>query len=338
MGCMSADTRSRVIVLWRSGLSVLKIKERLREEGVKVTRKSLYILLKKYQETGSLADRARKHRRKQLEQEHYNFIDETVSGNRAITSRQLQRLVTEKFPNLVVSVATIKRARQALGWTAKKTRYCAMISEVNKEKRVTWCLDRIAEADLDMADIIWTDECTVQLEPHRKTTYQKKGEPLQYAARPKHPPSVHVWGGISSRGATPIVIFTGVLIATRYTRILDAALLPFLSKHFPTGHRFQQDNDPKHTSRWAQAYFKEKDINWWHTPAASPDLNPIENIWGSMKQYLRIHVKPKNIQELKQGIRQFWHTLTPAVCKRYIRHLKKVIPKVIEEDGGPSGY
>jgi hypothetical protein len=114
--------------------------------------------------------------------------------------------------------------------------------------------------------------------------------------------------------------------------------VPFIQRHYPDEHRFQQDNDPKHTSRWAQAYFEEGGINWWHTPASSPDLNPIENIWGSMKQYLRTNVKSKNIEELKAGVREFWRTLTPAVCQKYIRHLKKVIPKVTQEDGGPSGY
>jgi len=73
-------------------------------------------------------------------------------------------------------------------------------------------------------------------------------------------------------------------------------------------------------------------------PPESPDLNPIENVWGSMKQYLRSHYKPRNLQELKDGIENFWLTLTPEVCQRYINHLKKVIPKIVEVNGDPSGY
>ena len=85
-------------------------------------------------------------------------------------------------------------------------------------------------------------------------------------------------GGVSKQGATSVVIFTGVMNATKYTDILDAALVPFIEGHNPDGHRFQQDNDPKHISRWAQDYFRRKGINWRKTPLSSPDINPIGNI------------------------------------------------------------
>ena len=121
-------------------------------------------------------------------------------------------------------------------------------------------------------------------------------------------------------------------------RIFEAGLLPFLRDYFPDGHRLQQDNDPKHASLRIEDFFEKKGVNWWPTPPESPDLNPIENIWGSLKQYLRNVYKPKNLEELKSGIQQFWVTLTPEVCTQYIQHIQKVIPKVIENNGGPSGY
>ena len=147
-----------------------------------------------------------------------------------------------------------------------------------------------------------------------------------------------MWAGISAKGATSVVIFTGILTATRYTDILEAALIPFIEDHYPEYHRFQQDNDPKHTSRWSQNFFEQKSIIWWRTPPSSLDLNPIENVWGSMKSYLRTHVKPKNTQELRAGIKAFWKTLTPDACKRYVGHLRRVIHKVIVVDGAPNGF
>ena len=49
--------------------------------------------------------------------------------------------------------------------------------------------------------------------------------------------------------------------------------------------------------------------------------------------YIHMTVKPRNKQELLQAIQAFWATVTPEKCNRYIGHLKKAIPKVIELNG-----
>ena len=68
---------------------------------------------------------------------------------------------------------------------------------------------------------------------------------------------MHVWAEISKKGATHIVIFSGIMTTTRYAEILSASLVPFIRKHYPEGHRLYQDNDPKHTSRYIQRYFEQ---------------------------------------------------------------------------------
>ena len=72
--------------------------------------------------------------------------------------------------------------------------------------------------------------------------------------RPKYPLKLHVWGGISCHGATAIVIFEGILIATKLLKIYEASLIPFIMKAYPNWHRLMQYNDPKHTSRVAQSF------------------------------------------------------------------------------------
>jgi hypothetical protein len=164
--------------------------------------------------------------------------------------------------------------------------------------------------------------------------------PLSYLCfpSPKHPVKVHVWAGISSLGRTGICIFEGRMDAQLFTAILDSTLLPFVKEKMPSGHRFMQDNDPKHTSRYAQAFYEATSINWWKTPAESPDMNPIENMWHELKEFIRRVVKPKRKEELIQGIRQFWSTVTPAKCQKYIGHLRKVLPAVIANEGSATGY
>ena len=124
--------------------------------------------------------------------------------------------------------------------------------------------------------------------------------------------------------------------AELYVRILKAALLPSVQRLFPgKSYLFMQDNDPKHTSRRARDFFAENGIEWWKTPPESPDLNPIENLWHELKEYMRREVKPRNKEDLLTGITAFWKTVK---CRKYIGHLKKVIPKVIEVAGAASGH
>lgn len=149
---------------------------------------------------------------------------------------------------------------------------------------------------------------------------------------------VHVWGGISNSGRTGICIFEGRMDAPLYADILSQALVPFIAEKMPLGHRLMQDNDPKHTSRHIRAFFEEKGINWWKTPPESPDLNPIENLWHELKEFIRREVKPKTKEELVDGIRAFWETVDVAKCRKYIGHLQKVIPAVIEQEGNATGF
>ena len=85
-------------------------------------------------------------------------------------------------------------------------------------------------------------------------------------------------------------------------------------------------------------YLSESNINWWKTAPESPDLNPIENLWHEVKEYLRREVKPRNKQQLVDGILDFWDTVDTAKCRKYIRHLRKVVPRILELNGAATGY
>ena len=149
---------------------------------------------------------------------------------------------------------------------------------------------------------------------------------------------MHIWAGISLCGPTEICIFEGIMRKELFVEILEKTLLPFVQKVYPDGHRLVQDNDPKHTSKYGVQFLQQHGINWWKTPAESPDMNPIENLWHELKEYIRREVKPKTKDELVRGIMAFWATVDVAKCTKYIRHLDKVIPRVIELEGGATGY
>jgi len=78
---------------------------------------------------------------------------------------------------------------------------------------------------------------------------------------------------------------------TNVQLIKELNLAAFINETLPN-YSFKLHNDPKHTSRFAQAFFDEHGIDWWPTPSESPDLNPIENVWHELKLYLESKVKP----------------------------------------------
>ena len=335
---LDLNARKRIIVLSRNGSSSSEIHHRLRQEDIHVTKRSINRLLQKFRDHGSILDLPRRRREKIITDEMKTLIDEWMEGDDELTAKGLKSLLEQKhMATLKVSLSTIKRARRDNGWLSTHPHYCQLIREVNRVKRKEWCEQQLANNE-EFRNVIFSDECTVQLEHHGKLCFRRRSQPRKLKGRPKHPAKIHLWGGISVCGATQIVMFSGNMDAIRYGEILKASLLPFIRQCHPTGHRLYQDNDPKHTSRYISNFFETNGIVWWKSPPESPDLNPIENIWGSLKQYLRTQYKPHNLGELKQGIMQFWNTLTPQVCEKYISHLKKVIPKVVEMNGHPSGY
>lgn len=205
-------------------------------------------------------------------------------------------------------------------------------------KRLQFAIEYLPEIEASGFDnVIWTDESSIQLESHRRHSY-RKGEPAVLKPRPKTPVKVHVWAGISKKGPTPIIIFEGIMDADLYIEILQQGLLGFIHNTFPDSHRLMQDNDPKHTSKKAGKFFEDEGINWWKTPPESPDMNPIENLWHELKEFIRREVKPHSKSELISGITQFWDTVCAAKCCKYIYHLRKVIPKVIAVNGAATGY
>lgn len=330
-------TKQRILSFHWKGCRVSEIVEYLvLEDHIRVSKHGVRRFLKRYEDSGTIARKPGSGLPPKLTPAIQRLIEVTMRADDETTATQLQAILAAR--GIYVSLATIVRNRSMLGWIYRGSAYCQLIRQQNKVKRLLW-----AQANLhdSFDDVIWTDESTVQLENHRRFCYRKEGEKPRTKPRPKHPVKVHVWGGISKKGATAVCVFEGIMAAPLFIEILERTLLPFIQQVFPPpniSHRFMQDNDPKHTSRAAQAFYSRAGINWWRTPAESPDCNPIENLWHELKEYIRREVKPMNKQELVNGINSFWATLDVHKCCRYINHLQKVLPKVIEVNGDATGY
>ncbi len=76
-------------------------------------------------------------------------------------------------------------------------------------------------------------------------------------------------------------VLEGTINAERYIKYLQQHMLP--SRRCV----FQQDNAKPHTAAITTAWLCSRRVQVLNWPACSPDVSPIENIWGIMKR--KIH-------------------------------------------------
>ena len=122
--------------------------------------------------------------------------------------------------------------------------------------------------------------------------------------------SVMVWAAITSRGSSELVFLEGKQNSLKYVETLDQYLFPLCDKFGDDTVIFQHDNAPLYTSRLTKTFLQERNLKVLKWPARSPDLNPIENVWGLLarevysngKQYFRV-------QELKDALNKAWKKL-----------------------------
>ena len=176
----------QILYHWLRGHRAPIISRLLRKENLKASCIGIAKFLKKYRETGCIGRRPGSGRPSRITAEIKAIVNEQMRQDDETTATQLHTLLVSR--GYRISLRTILQCRISLGWTFRGSSYCQLIRTQNKEKRLAWAQRYRTYKDEDFEEVIFTDECTVQLETHRRFCCRKRGEP----PRPKPKYDIHI--------------------------------------------------------------------------------------------------------------------------------------------------
>ncbi|KAF0702485.1 hypothetical protein AaE_015897 [Aphanomyces astaci] len=151
--------------------------------------------------------------------------------------------------------------------------------------------------------------------------------------------SLMVWGGIWADGTTQLAFVEGTQTAQDYIYTLGEFMLPAAQLRFGTDFVFQQDNASIHTANATKAFLDEQGVVVMDWPALSPDLNPIENVWGYLVQQVYAGGKQYDSkEELKASIMRHWNSLEVSYLQTLIFSMKSRCLSVVAANGMTTKY
>lgn len=248
---------------------------------------------------------------------------------------------------LQITDRTVRNRLLSHGLPARTSRKVPFISSKNRKARKAFAL-RYADwvgpnGTKKWRNILWTDESKMNLFGSDGRHYVRRPPNQAFSPRftrvtMKHGGgSIMVWGCFSWYGVGPIHWIKDIMDQHVYVDILQNIMLPYVDENMPLIWTFQQDNDPKHTSKLAKNWFIRNNITVLNWPAQSPDLNPIENLWSDVKRRISGR-KCTSKEDLWKCVEAAWYETSPETCKTLVDSMTRTCSAVLKNGGFTTKY
>lgn len=248
------------------------------------------------------------------------------------TSKQLSAQLEERL-NVQVTPRTVRRHLRSLGYKNGLPRNVPALTSQAKTRRTQFASEN-SETDWDV--VFFSDETTIQLHANMTCAWYKTG------SRPTNPTNrfnqkLMYWSAVSTWAKFELVEIDGTMTAAKYVDLLRDKFVPWIRRQKKGRWVFQQDNAPSHTARHTRAFLGDANIEVLSWPPYSPDLNPIENLWGLLKRRVDAR-KPKSVIELRIIAKEEWAGISMDAIRNSIRSMPTRLKDVIESNGETIEY
>lgn len=218
------------------------------------------------------------------------------------------------------------------------------ITEASRAERVAFATHHVHWMD-EWNRTLFSDEKKFNLDgPDGWSSYwhDLRKEPLIFSKRQQGGGSVMIWLAISRERTSPICFIEGTLTSNKFIQLLSNQLEP-LVRDLEGLHDeeiyFQQDNASVHSSHATQDWLDKHGITVLDWPAISPDLNPVENVFGILARRLYAGNRQfATATELRAAILEAWEEVTWDDIQKTINSMHSRMIAVIAEKGGSTDY
>ena len=295
----------------------------------KIPLKTIYRNLKKIEDTGDVKRKSGSGRIKKITPKTSHTIGQYIRRQPTLPAGSIAKKL--KDTGVDVSRSTVSRHLSSLGYRNALPLNTPMLTQVHKQKRVEWALKH---KDDNWRKTLFTDETAFQLFRNTIRHWYKGVRPIRPI--PKDRSKIFAWAGFSVKGKTSLFCFRRIMDGKFYTEILEKHI-PEVRSMFRGNWRFQQDNDPKHTSRIAKEFLENNVPEVMDWPSNSPDLNPIENLWAIVKRNVELR-RPKNLSELELFLGEEWENIPNSLLCNLVNSMPQRCREVIEKNGERISY
>lgn len=260
------------------------------------------------------------------------------SSNARISAKQLKAIVGDKCCE-----TTILKVLHSSGILRYQKMNCKpKISKRHIEARLRFAKQHETDNVEQWNHWIFSDEKKFNLDGPDGLAYywhDLRKENKFFSTRQNGGGSVMVWAGFWWTGRTEIFFCDKNFNSAAYQTMLTNVLLPVADQIAVPPVIFQQDNAPVHVSKSTNEFLQSKTIATTHWPARSPDLNPIENLWGILvRAVYRDGRQFQHVQELKDAISKEWRSIKTELLQDLISSMPERIKAVVTSKGKETRY
>ena len=265
-------------------------------------------------------------------------------------------------PSKVTVIRTARRVATQQGRRLHACRSQPMrrLTQWTKQQRMQFCKKN---RDTSWGHVMFTDRKKFHFsypgEKVKPTQWLLDGQ-KRLARQVNHPSCVNVYGGITRYGVTKLVVVAGSskhkskhlnkkgqpatnITKGEYKEVLLYSLLPEGRRLFTSAGLgtwvLQQDNDPAHGGAgdvmkgWRHGGVSLLP-NW---PPNSPDLSPIENLWGWVQA--RVQARGcKTFEDYKAAVEEVWLGVPVSMCENLIKSMPNRIKECIKNAGDKTPH